>query len=96
MWSMTESGQIEWKLAAQHGEIFEGNMLSESEATVSHLVTEVVGVLPENVAPKSIEQPVFLIKPSQQAVFTVEEFQNQIRSNQFSSNSSVNQKSKMD
>jgi hypothetical protein len=35
---MTESGQIEWKLPA-HGEIFEENTLSETKATVSHLVT---------------------------------------------------------
>ena len=93
MWSINEFGQVEWKLPAQRDEMLEETMHSETETTVSPLVTDVVGVLPENAAPKSIQQPVFILKPSQQAVFTVEELRNQMMSNQISSNSFVNQNS---
>ena len=65
---MTKIGQGEWKLPAQHDEIFEKSMFSETEATVYPLVTEVVGALPENVAPKLIQQPVLPLKSSQKAV----------------------------
>jgi hypothetical protein len=67
---MTEIGQGEWKFPAQHDNIFEETMLSEAEAKVSPLVTEVVCVLPENVAPESIQQPGLPLKPSQKALYS--------------------------